>query len=220
MLDITCIALDRIHPARIRCCGHKGDIVLPCPCPHLRSPLSGEVVLYDVDSLVWRISAPLTADELQPWSPPLVLLLRNTQALMIDIQAHVLIAYPLSPDMLCGHPVRVPLREYAHAAVRLETHRTYLVCTEHNRRVVLPVCQPVYALLASKFLPPAPHRSRCMCKEFAGDSVKYPLAFLANFTPAKMAKIRTAFPSDVKQAYHRFLQAAVSNVLIIFALLV
>ena len=52
MLDITCIALDLVHSACIRCCGHKGDIVLPCPCPHLRSPVSGEVVLYDVDSLV------------------------------------------------------------------------------------------------------------------------------------------------------------------------
>ena len=113
--------------------------------------MCGEVVLYDVHSLFWWVSASLMADELQPWSPPLVHLLRNTQTLVVDVQAHVLIAYPLTPDMLRGHPGRVPFREYAHAAVRLEAHRTDFIGTEHNRRVVLPVRQPVYALLAINY---------------------------------------------------------------------
>ncbi len=62
--------------------------------------MCGEIVLYDVDALIRRISVSLMADELQPWSPPLVLLLLNTESLVVDVQAHVLVSNTLTPDML------------------------------------------------------------------------------------------------------------------------
>ena len=57
--------------------------------------------------------------------------------------------------------------------------------------ISLNIC---HSSASSKFIPPAPHRSESGCKEFVGDSGNYSPANLANFTPAKVAKIRTAFP--------------------------
>jgi hypothetical protein len=146
------VALDGVHPARVRRGGDEGDLAPPRPFSDLVRPVGAEAILYQVDPLDEWISRALSLQEIKPGIPSLVLVLSYAQCLVVDVQTEVLVPRPFRFVIGRWNPRGGPLLEpSSHSAVRHQTHGAYLIGAENYGRVALLPGQPLYAPLLLLF---------------------------------------------------------------------